>query len=356
MNSEHHPNLSAPPGAQSAPVTARPPRQHFTSIDALRGFAALSVVLFHIGGAGLPKLSSPLTSRLTFWGWTGVEVFFVISGFVIPFVLMKGRYRWSGAGLFLTRRFIRIWPPSAILIGLTVLQYAIVNRMGQGDPAGWTQLSSGGIAANLLYIVPFTDYRWLNGILWTLSVEFQYYLFLALAFPLMARHAGWIAAFALASLGTALLPFAEQAQFLKYAVYFAMGGLALLYREGRIGRSAMLAVLVVMTAVAAVQLGQLPTAFAVATTLAIAFVPIRSRLFVFLGSISYSLYLVHMLVVSSAEYVIIRLFAPDTAPERFAAQLACLAIAILGAWLFYQLIERHFVTWSQRFASRRLPA
>lgn len=325
-------------------------RQHFTSIDALRGFAALSVVLFHIGGAGLPKLSSPLTTKLTSWGWTGVEVFFVISGFVIPFVMLKGRYRWTEAGVFLKRRFIRIWPPSAILIALTVAQYAVINRIGLGNSAGWTKLSIDGVLANLFYVAPFTGHHWLNGILWTLSVEFQFYLFLALAFPLLARHRYWLVVAGVASLLAAWLPFAEQAKFLKYAVYFSMGGLALLYREGLIGRGLVFVSLAAMTFVAITQLGWLPSVFAAVTTVVIAFVPIRSRLFVFLGTISYSLYLVHMLIVSSAEFVLIRLFGPETPAERIVAQLACLVLAILGAWIFYWLVERHFVYWSQRFA------
>lgn len=327
-------------------------KPHFTSIDALRGFAALTVVLFHLGGAGLPKLNSPLTIQLTSWGWTGVEVFFVISGFVIPFVMLKGDYHWRDGGQFMARRLIRIWPPSAILIGLTVLQYAAINSMGQGDPLGWTSLSVARIAANLFYIAPFTGQDWLNGILWTLSVEFQFYLLLALAFPLFVAHRAWLWVAGLVSLVTALLPFAGVAQFLTYAIYFAMGGVTLLFREQKMTRAALVALLAVMMAVATIELGWLPSSFAAATALVIAFVPIRSRLFIFLGMISYSLYLTHMLIASSAEFLIVRLFGPDTAIERVAAQLLCLAVTIVGAWLFYLLVERHFVIWSQRFAGR----
>ena len=330
-------------------------RRHFTSIDALRGFAALSVVLFHLGGAGLPKLSTPLTTSLTAWGWTGVEVFFVISGFVIPFVMLNGKYHWRDGGNFLARRFIRIWPPSAILIALTVLQYAVVNRLGQGDPGGWTNLSAERVVANLSYAVPFTNQSWLNGILWTLAVEFQFYLALALIFPLLMRHWAWIAATGAASLVTALLPGAEQALFLKNAIYFAMGGVALLYREERIGRPAMLALVALMGIVATAQIGLLPTGFAASTALIIALLPLRNRLFIFLGTISYSLYLTHILIASTAEFLLLRMFNPVTEPARLAAQFACLGAAIAGAWLFYWLVERHFVTWSQRFARQTAP-
>ncbi len=330
-----------------------PTRQHFTTIDALRGFAALSVCLFHLGGAGVPKLASPLTQRLTSWGWTGVEVFFVISGFVIPYVLLRADYHWRDAGNFLARRFIRIWPPSAVLIALTVAQYALINRMGMGDPAGWTSIAPARVAANLAYTVPFTHQSWLNGILWTLSVEFQYYLLLALIFPLFTANRLWLVAFGALSLVSALLPFAGSAQFFHYAIYFAMGGLVLLFREGKISRLPMLGLHAAMTAVAIAELGLLPSMFAAATALIIAFVPLRNPVLVFLGTISYSLYLTHILIASTSEFVIVRLFDPATPVERILAQLTCLAAAVFGAWLFYLLVERHFVAWSQRLASRR---
>ena len=336
------------------PSEPSPARRHFTTIDALRGFAALSVCLFHLGSSAVPKLSSPLTARLTSWGWTGVEVFFVISGFVIPYVLLRANYHWRDAGNFLARRFVRIWPPSAILIALTVAQYAVINRSGMGDPVGWTAIAPARVAANLAYVVPFTSQRWLNGILWTLSVEFQYYLLLALIFPLLANRL-WLIGFGLLSLLTAFLPFAAAAQFFHYAIFFAMGGLVLLYREEKTSRQMMLALLFVMTIVAIAELGPLPSLFAAATALIIAFVPLRSRVLVFLGTISYSLYLTHILIASTAEFVIVKLFGPVTPVEKFAGQIACLTATIVGAWIFYLLVERYFVNWSQRLSARRIP-
>ena len=151
----------------------------------------------------------------------------------------------------------------------------------------------------------------------------------------------------------ALLPGTEQAQFLKYAIYFAMGGASLLYREQRIGQLAMFGVLTVMSVVATLELGWLPTALAVATALIIAFVPLRNPLFVFLGTISYSLYLTHILIASSAEFLLVRFFSLATAAERLAAQFACLALGILGACVFYWLVERRFVDLSQRLGNPR---
>lgn len=301
----------------------------------------------------LPKLSSPLTHQMTGWGWTGVEVFFVISGFVIPYSMLRSTYCWRHLGRFLIRRVVRIWPPSVVLIALTCLQYAFINWIGKGDSTGWTQLSAGRIAANLFYAVPFTGDSWLNGILWTLSVEFQFYIFLALIFPLITAHRGWLVALGWIALISALFPFAATALFFRYAIYFAMGGLVLIYREGGIDRWRALAILGLMAAVAVAQLGWLPSVFALATSLIIGFGSLKNRALVFLGTISYSLYLVHILVSSTLEYAIVRVFGATAPAEKLVAQSVCLAAAILGAWIFYLVVERHFVALSQRLGDWR---
>jgi peptidoglycan/LPS O-acetylase OafA/YrhL len=335
------------------PANSAPVRRHFTTLDALRGFAALSVCLFHLGGVVLPKLSSPLSASLTSWGWTGVEVFFVISGFVIPFVMVRGAYQWPDAGNFLARRVVRIWPPSAVLILLTCAQFAAFNFAGRGDPGGWTALSVDRITANLLYAVPFTEQSWLNSVMWTLCVEFQFYLLLALVLPVVRDSRTWLIVLGAISLVTFYLPFAETAQFFQYALFFAMGGLVLLYREARIGWPVMLGMLALMGAVSSIQQGWLPSAFGVGAGLIIAFVPLRNPILIFLGTISYSLYLMHILFASTAEILVVRLIDLSSSWQRIVAQLVCLGAAVVGAWLFYLLVERRFVTLSQGLASSR---
>lgn len=91
-------------------------RVHLVTIEALRGIAALSVCLFHLCGAVLVKLSTPATAAATSWGVHGVDIFFVISGIVLPYVMLRSRYRWSSAPRFLARRFLRVGPPAHVLL------------------------------------------------------------------------------------------------------------------------------------------------------------------------------------------------------------------------------------------------
>lgn len=65
--------------------------QKILSVEALRGFASIAVTLFHFGGS----LTTLIPQILHAYGWLGVDIFFVISGFVIPLSLMGKNYRIS---------------------------------------------------------------------------------------------------------------------------------------------------------------------------------------------------------------------------------------------------------------------
>lgn len=76
-------------------------------VDALRGVAALAVALFHFSG----QLSSPLALAFKSYGWLGVDVFFVLSGFVISLSLQGKGYALKDFPAFLLRRLVRLEPP-----------------------------------------------------------------------------------------------------------------------------------------------------------------------------------------------------------------------------------------------------
>src|SRR3954463_5453335 len=102
-----------PRGARSDmtnPSTALTRTPRFRTIDGLRGIAALSVAIFHFNGAlvrstpnWIPHWAQAVASN----GFLGVEVFFVISGFVIAFSVRDGEYSGRYLGRFALRRSIR---------------------------------------------------------------------------------------------------------------------------------------------------------------------------------------------------------------------------------------------------------
>src|SRR5438309_1510488 len=92
------------------------------SVDVLRAIAALSVAWFHFTN-GQPLFLEPdsLLKLSGAYGYLGVSVFFVISGFVIPYSLDGVTYRFpQDTGVFFKRRFWRLYPPYIVAVIITV--------------------------------------------------------------------------------------------------------------------------------------------------------------------------------------------------------------------------------------------
>jgi peptidoglycan/LPS O-acetylase OafA/YrhL len=137
----------------------------------LDGFRAISIVLVMIGHLHLTRGygASSLYTELGDLAHLGVEIFFVISGFLITTLLLEERERTNGISLgrFYLRRSLRIFP--AFLAYLAVLICA--------DLLGLIHLSGRDIATAATYTVNYNiDRSWYIGHLWSLSVEEQFYL------------------------------------------------------------------------------------------------------------------------------------------------------------------------------------
>src|SRR5687767_8776 len=106
----------------------------FTFVDALRGVAALAVVLFHaVEGGHIPDLMAVMPAWLTAMishGHLGVAVFFVLSGFVIAHATYGQTITLSYLGRFMLRRSIRLDPPYwfaiAVAVGFAVLSAVVL--------------------------------------------------------------------------------------------------------------------------------------------------------------------------------------------------------------------------------------
>jgi peptidoglycan/LPS O-acetylase OafA/YrhL len=152
-------------------------------IQGLRAVAVLMVVAFH---SGLPVPG----------GFVGVDVFFVISGFVITSMLMRewattGRIRF---GRFYVRRFKRLTPALALMVSVTVaISVLVLSPFGTQQTTAKTGLGAALLSANIVIARTTGGYfdaaAGTNPLLhaWSLSVEEQFYL----AFPL-ALVIGWV--------------------------------------------------------------------------------------------------------------------------------------------------------------------
>jgi peptidoglycan/LPS O-acetylase OafA/YrhL len=146
-------------------------------IDLLRFFAATIVFAFHIGFIYLVQRDAypvsvlhlqaiyPTTAALTQYGWVGVEIFFVISGYVIAFSA-DGRTRAS----YVRSRFLRIWPTVWVCATICVV-IALLTQQGE-----FINLIRRWAAS--MVISPIGP--WIDGVYWTLPIEIAFYSFVLL--------------------------------------------------------------------------------------------------------------------------------------------------------------------------------
>ena len=143
-------------------------------IDGLRAVAVLSVLFFHLG---LPGVSA---------GFTGVDVFFVISGFLITSILMQdlALNRFS-LMRFYRRRALRILPPLILVLGVTLLFGFAILLPGELRETGRAALASLFFLSNVFFwsrVDYFTPDAKENPLLhtWSLGIEEQFYLIVPL--------------------------------------------------------------------------------------------------------------------------------------------------------------------------------
>jgi peptidoglycan/LPS O-acetylase OafA/YrhL len=180
-------------------------------IDVLRAFAALAVVACHCVVVGLwPAEPLGVVTRFARYGWLGVDLFFVISGFVITNAALKLRHLgWRNYFFaFWVRRVARIVP----LYYVTLVAYLIL--INHGPIAGGDALKQ--IGTHLLLI-----HQWwpdtagsINPVTWTLGIEVLFYLvawtLVGLRVVSIGRGAGFIALTVGVSIGYRLLVFQIQ--------------------------------------------------------------------------------------------------------------------------------------------------
>ena len=284
-------------------------------------------------------------------GQVGVSVFFVISGFVLPISLQKS-YRLRDYPRFLARRFVRIEPTYLTSMVVAIAWVWIATRLAP-NATPW-RFDLGQIMAHLLYFVPFTDYKWVNDVYWTLAIEFQFYLFIGLAFALLRSWANRGVIFGailsiLFSCATFLHPWAEPIMLLKFAPFFGMGMLAWLvicYVVPRASWIVALCALCIVGYCGGLSVSNL-IAGAVAFILIIAWNP-RESWWRFFGTISYSLYVIHPPILGVEHVLGGRLIRAGYGAWLFPLPFITMAVCIAAAWVLYKLVEEPTMKLSKR--------
>jgi peptidoglycan/LPS O-acetylase OafA/YrhL len=178
------------PSADTLPASAALDVR-FERVDQLRGVAALGVVVCHMSVSAqradpLAGESWSLLALVLGFGYIGVPLFFVISGFCIHLpqarrVAQDGAYvspRWSS---FFARRFWRLYPP---YLAALVLAGLVLGPFHGWPPVPWSTLA---LESLLLHTFHASTFDGLNPPAWTLALEAQFYLTYPIVFWMIAR-------------------------------------------------------------------------------------------------------------------------------------------------------------------------
>ncbi|HWS74038.1 MAG TPA: acyltransferase [Quisquiliibacterium sp.] len=171
-------SLSQPPAAGG--------RLEFPAVDVLRAIAALLVLVYHVieigRWTGFPVTGPLLVVRA---GWIGVDLFFVISGFVIGLSALQGHAREGAAfrAPFARRRLARIVP----LYALTALAFLLLVEPSLLSAPLRTLATHLGSHALFLHNLHPNTHGSINGPNWSVALEMQFYAAMMFAAPWLAR-------------------------------------------------------------------------------------------------------------------------------------------------------------------------
>lgn len=315
-------------------------------IEPLRGLAALAVAWFHFTNGGTLVPAGSWLQRSGVDGWLGVEVFFVISGFIIPYSMYRGGYRFPrDAGRFVLKRILRLDPPYLAALVLTIaLWYA--SALVPGFRGQMPTLTAPQVLAHLGYLNTFLGYDWISPVFWTLAIEFQYYLLAAVGFTALADERPAVRLAALAALAGTMFAGAGDAFVFHYAGLFALGGATFHRRSGLMGDAVYLTVVAALTGVTSVAIGPLVGSVGAATALVIAYARVpRVPVLSWLGAVSYSVYLLHVPTGGRVANLGSR-FAGDSVALQLLVLAAAVGASLVAAVVMYRLVERPAQRWS----------
>lgn len=374
------------------------------SLDGIRGIAALMVMAFHFtlqlrDPSGIPAMA--LTGLFS-PGWTGVDLFFVLSGFLITGLLADAKGSSNYFRVFYARRMLRILP----------LYYAALILL-----FGVPMLAPAATAAR--WVTPFYDQLWywlylqnfhplpsqfvgLAGHLWSLAIEEQFYLVWPVVILLLSRRGALracvvcVAVSILWRLASLVAPFEMNTYNVTPARLdgLAIGSAVALVARGPGGLAALRRWAIPATIVAAVIAAAyflLPTEFDDNALIAPTSLTVGAGLVVFpiaftaiallfaslllhglrtdrvapsflewsalrsAGRYSYGLYVVHVPLIP---LMYLAGFSPAKLIPRIGSEFAALALYIVGmlaasfavAWLSWHLYEKRFLALKKHFA------
>jgi len=354
--------------------------QRIASLDSIRGLAALGVVLTHCTGvySDPPAWVTHLPLSLVLWSGHGfVLVFFALSGFVLFIPFKRGNVAYAP---YLVKRVARLYPPFVVAVLLSAALYTLVDHRPIAglnewfNRTSWEHAPTAKIIIGHLMMTDRRDLQDLDNVMWSLVHEMR----ISVVFPVIAWCVlrDWRSATAVALIVSIVGAYMTQhhplfvmgmAPFdtLQYVFLFAAGAGLCLYSDAlrvRVNRWPRWLALIALAAALALLATPFDVAvvnitlgsFAALSIVAIAASGVFDRALlrsipVWLGRVSYSLYLIHLVVLLVLVHLFIRRMP-------LMAILCCtVVLSLLIAELMYRWVEKPSISAGKAFSGAFFP-
>jgi peptidoglycan/LPS O-acetylase OafA/YrhL len=298
----------------------------FVALDSWRGVAACLVALLHLDAYshiyGVPFLRNC---------WLFVDFFFVLSGFVIAANYQQRLLEGFGAGRFFVLRLGRLYPLHLAMLALFIAwelfrlwRRHLHPELSSVEPFGTPAEAPGTILANLLLVqsLHLYDFMTWNLAAWSISVEFYTYVIFAACIIGLRKHA-WIAALLAITAGPVLIAALSErnmetawdwgiirciygfaAGVVSWKVYDRWGGVLQKWLSGSAAEWGAVALVIAFVSLAGISVASVAAPYVFALVVIVfafergaASAILRLRPLVFLGTISYSIYMTHVFVM-----------------------------------------------------------
>ena len=319
---------------------------HFHSIDALRGFAALAVCFFHFTNGFLQP--DNLLRVVNQYGYLGVDAFFVISGFVVPYSFAQKKYSLGQFGSFLKKRIIRIEPAYWVSIVLIMFKDTLSRFTEDYRYFEFPNWSFKQIALHFVHGNDIFNEKWLITPYWTLAIDWQFYLFIGLIFFIVNRAEFWVRYPFYALIIASKWWFGEDMKpwLFYHAMQFLPGIILFHYKRGYMSKWEFYALALVSFYFIHMKLGWNHCIAVSISCLIIEFLTKKRDITAFFGKISYSMYLTHIFI--GWWFIVIALNILQDEWFKTIVVLLGVCVSIVFAKIFYDKVEMPTQQWAKK--------
>ncbi len=329
-------------------------KTNFPIIHSLRGLTAIGICLYHYICCTTGYINDGMVFDAVHTLSNTVQIFFIISGMVIPISMIIADYQYKHFFTFMWKRTLRIEPPYIISMLVGMVYLYVRNFVPGSAPVDlfptWQE-----ILLHLGYLIPFfkgTDIDWINPGYWTLAIEFQYYLVLAMIFPLAMSTKLFSRIGFYAILLCMPFLYSNNDCFTGWGAYFLLGLIYILHYFKRVSFWEWLVVSIVASSITLVHHSYIILGIAWGTILLVYFFQDWENKFThFFGNISYSFYLLHSVVGASIiNFLSHRYTIWWEKPIVIAIGFLASTIA---AHYYFQWVEKPSMGWSKKIKYTR---